>query len=101
MSSSASMTTAGRSACACSSQNPQTDPPAQAAPTARAPIANTHLIAEVENLRPWLAIDAGCGHGSDTLWLATRGWQVTAVDFSATALAHAQSVAETMGTDIT
>jgi 2-polyprenyl-3-methyl-5-hydroxy-6-metoxy-1,4-benzoquinol methylase len=61
---------------------------------------NAHLIAEVENLRPGLALDAGCGHGSDTLWLATRGWQVTAVDFSATALAHARSMAETMGTDI-
>ena len=61
---------------------------------------NAHLIAEVENLRPGLALDAGCGHGSDALWLATRGWQVTAVDFSATALAHARSMAETMGTDI-
>jgi 2-polyprenyl-3-methyl-5-hydroxy-6-metoxy-1,4-benzoquinol methylase len=64
----------------------------------RAP--NAHLIAAVENIRPGLALDAGCGHGSDTLWLATRGWQVTAVDFSATALAHARSMAETMGTDI-
>jgi 2-polyprenyl-3-methyl-5-hydroxy-6-metoxy-1,4-benzoquinol methylase len=61
---------------------------------------NAHLIAEVENLHPGLALDAGCGHGSDTLWLATRGWQVTAVDFSATALAHARSIAETMWTDI-
>jgi 2-polyprenyl-3-methyl-5-hydroxy-6-metoxy-1,4-benzoquinol methylase len=61
---------------------------------------NARLIAEVENLRPGLALDAGCGHGSDTLWLATRGWQVTAVDFSATALAHARSMAESMGTDI-
>jgi 2-polyprenyl-3-methyl-5-hydroxy-6-metoxy-1,4-benzoquinol methylase len=61
---------------------------------------NAHLIAEVEDLRPGLALDAGCGHGSDTLWLATRGWQVTAVDFSVTALAHARSMAETMGTDI-
>ncbi len=61
---------------------------------------NAHLVAEVENLRSGLALDAGCGHGSDTLWLATRGWRVTAVDFSATALAHARSMAETMGTDI-
>ncbi len=61
---------------------------------------NAHLIAEVESLRSGLALDAGCGHGSDTLWLATRGWRVTAVDFSATVLAHARSMAETMGTDI-
>jgi 2-polyprenyl-3-methyl-5-hydroxy-6-metoxy-1,4-benzoquinol methylase len=63
-------------------------------------LPNAHLIAEVENLRPGLALDASCGHGSDTLWLAARGWQVTAVDFSATALAHAQSMAETTGTEI-
>src|ERR1700761_6218794 len=62
--------------------------------------ANVHLIAEAEKLRPGRALDAGCGHGSDTLWLATHGWQVTAVDFSATALAHARSLGETMGTDI-
>jgi 2-polyprenyl-3-methyl-5-hydroxy-6-metoxy-1,4-benzoquinol methylase len=61
---------------------------------------NVHLIAEVSNLRSGLALDAGCGHGSDALWLARCGWKVTAVDFSATALAHAQSMAETMGADI-
>ncbi len=61
---------------------------------------NAHLTAEVENLRPGRALDAGCGHGSDTLWLATHGWQVTAVDFSAAALAHARSTAEALGADI-
>lgn len=58
---------------------------------------NAHLTAEVGDLRPGLALDAGCGHGSDALWLATRGWQVTAVDFAATALAFARSWAEAMG----
>jgi SAM-dependent methyltransferase len=61
---------------------------------------NAHLTAEVENLRPGRALDAGCGHGSDTLWLATHGWEVTAVDFSAAALAHARSTAEALGADI-
>ena len=61
---------------------------------------NAHLRTEVMNLRPGLALDAGCGHGSDTLWLAERGWQVTAVDFSATALAHARSTAEAVGADV-
>jgi 2-polyprenyl-3-methyl-5-hydroxy-6-metoxy-1,4-benzoquinol methylase len=61
---------------------------------------NAHLRAEVGNLRPGLALDAGCGHGSDTLWLAARGWRVTAVDFSATALAHARSTAEAAGAEI-
>ena len=43
---------------------------------------------------------AGCGHGSDTLWLAGRGWQVTAVDFATPALAYARSTAEGMGPDV-
>jgi SAM-dependent methyltransferase len=61
---------------------------------------NAHLTAEVGDLRPRRALDAGCGHGSDTLWLAARGWRVTAVDFAATALAHARSTAEAMGADV-
>ena len=64
-------------------------PPSRA--TERPP--NAHLRAEVEDLRPGRALDAGCGHGSDALWLAARGWQVTGVDFSATALAHARAAA--------
>jgi 2-polyprenyl-3-methyl-5-hydroxy-6-metoxy-1,4-benzoquinol methylase len=61
---------------------------------------NTHLVAEVDSLRPGRALDAGCGHGAETLWLAAHGWEVTAVDFSASALAHARSTAEALGPDI-
>lgn len=61
---------------------------------------NANLVAEVANLVPGRALDAGCGHGAETLWLAARGWQVTAVDFSAAALAHARSMAETAGAEI-
>jgi 2-polyprenyl-3-methyl-5-hydroxy-6-metoxy-1,4-benzoquinol methylase len=59
--------------------------------------SNAHLRGAVGDLRPGRALDAGCGHGAETLWLAGRGWQVTAVDFSATALAHARSAAEAAG----
>ncbi len=58
---------------------------------------NAHLTAEVAGLVPGHAVDAGCGHGAETLWLAAHGWQVTAVDFSASALAHARSMAEAAG----
>ena len=61
---------------------------------------NVHLTQTVADLRPGRALDAGCGHGSDTLWLAARGWQVTAVDFAATALANARSTAESVGADV-
>ncbi len=61
---------------------------------------NQWLTTEVAGLPPGLALDAGCGHGSDALWLAARGWHVTAIDFSASALAHARSTAEAMGADV-
>lgn len=61
---------------------------------------NEWLVAELANLSPGFALDAGCGHGAEALWLAARGWRVTAVDLSATALALARSRAEALGMDI-
>jgi 2-polyprenyl-3-methyl-5-hydroxy-6-metoxy-1,4-benzoquinol methylase len=61
---------------------------------------SAYLTATVGSLAPGRALDAGCGHGSEALWLAARGWQVTAVDFSATVLAHGRSTAATLGPDI-
>ncbi|HVJ19953.1 MAG TPA: class I SAM-dependent methyltransferase [Polyangiaceae bacterium] len=61
---------------------------------------NAHLLAEVGALRPGRALDAGCGHGAETLWLAAHGWEVTAVDFSASVLAHSRTRAEALGSDI-
>jgi 2-polyprenyl-3-methyl-5-hydroxy-6-metoxy-1,4-benzoquinol methylase len=58
---------------------------------------NAHLTSEFAGLAPGRALDAGCGHGADTLWLAAHGWRVTAVDFSASALAHGKSMAEAAG----
>lgn len=61
---------------------------------------NAHLMAEVTDLPPARALDAGCGHGADALWLAAHGWEVKAVDFSPAALAHGRSMAEAAGADI-
>ncbi|MBG6212776.1 MAG: class I SAM-dependent methyltransferase [Cryobacterium sp.] len=59
---------------------------------------NPQLVSETSELAPGHALDVGCGEGADALWLARRGWRVTAVDFSAVALeraaAHAASEAE-------
>jgi SAM-dependent methyltransferase len=61
---------------------------------------NAHLTGEVGGLGPGVALDAGCGHGADALWLAAHGWQVTAVDFSTAALAHARSSADAAGAEV-
>jgi SAM-dependent methyltransferase len=61
---------------------------------------NPFLTAEAEGLVPGRALDAGCGHGSESLWLAAHGWEVTAVDFSPTVLDHARSVAAAVGPDV-
>jgi SAM-dependent methyltransferase len=47
---------------------------------------NPVLAQEIEGLQPGTALDLGCGEGADALWLAQRGWQVTAVDVSHVAL---------------
>lgn len=64
------------------------------------------LLAEtVGPLRPGDALDLGCGAGGDTIWLAQHGWQVTAVDLSATAVdgvrkrAHELSVGDRVVTE--
>jgi 2-polyprenyl-3-methyl-5-hydroxy-6-metoxy-1,4-benzoquinol methylase len=61
---------------------------------------SAHLTKEAVGLPPGRALDAGCGHGADTLWLAAHGWQVTAVDFSAAALAHGRAMAAAAGTEL-
>ncbi|MGC4991952.1 SAM-dependent methyltransferase [Nocardia salmonicida] len=48
---------------------------------------NDVLAETVSDLPPGHALDLGCGAGGDTLWLADRGWHVTAADISAVALA--------------
>lgn len=61
---------------------------------------NAHLLSAIGDLPPGRALDAGCGNGSEAIWLAASGWQVTAVDFSVTALAHGRSTAQTVGPDV-
>ncbi|MGY1638819.1 class I SAM-dependent methyltransferase [Geodermatophilus sp. SYSU D00742] len=60
---------------------------------------NRQLVVEGSVLPPGTALDAGCGEGADALWLAERGWRVTAVDFSAVALERAAAHARARGLD--
>ena len=50
---------------------------------------NGALVAEVADLRPGRVLDVGCGEGADAVWLAGRGWDVTALDVSRVALDRA------------
>jgi SAM-dependent methyltransferase len=58
---------------------------------------NPHLMHEVGELSPGTAIDAGCGAGAEAIWLAEHGWQVTAADVAAGALAVAADRAAASG----
>lgn len=48
---------------------------------------NAALEREVAAVAAGTALDLGCGEGGDALWLARRGWVVTAVDIAPSALA--------------
>ncbi len=61
--------------------------------------ANPVLVAVVGGLPPGSALDLGCGEGGDAVWLAERGWTVTAVDVSATALGRASARAAEAGVE--
>jgi SAM-dependent methyltransferase len=61
---------------------------------------NPPLVAEAGDLAPGRALDAGCGEGADAIWLASRGWRVTAVDFATAALRRAREHADTLDADV-
>jgi SAM-dependent methyltransferase len=46
---------------------------------------------------PGTALELGCGHGGDALWLASLGWRVTATDVSATAVERVAAAARDSG----
>lgn len=55
------------------------------------------LSGEVGTMTPGRALDLGAGEGRNTVWLATKGWNVTAVDFSDVALDRGRQRAEAAG----
>ncbi|MDO8337747.1 MAG: class I SAM-dependent methyltransferase [Microcella sp.] len=55
---------------------------------------NPVLEAEAAHLVTGRAIDAGCGEGGDSLWLARRGWTVLGYDLSAVAVNRARAESE-------
>lgn len=61
---------------------------------------NRFLVECVSDLTPEGALDLACGEGRNAVWLAERGWSVTAVDWSAVAIARGRSLAEERGVDV-
>ncbi|MDQ2677298.1 MAG: FAD-dependent oxidoreductase [Actinomycetota bacterium] len=61
---------------------------------------NPQLVAEATELTPGTALDVGAGEGADSIWLATQGWTVTAVDISSVALDKGRVESEARGADI-
>src|SRR5437588_11801910 len=54
------------------------------------------VVAEVP-LRPCRALELGCGTGASAVWLAQQGFDVTALDLSAAAIACARQRADEAG----
>jgi len=61
---------------------------------------NGALVIEVGELTPGRALDVGCGEGADAVWLASRGWEVTALEVSGVALERAIGHARDAGVAI-
>jgi SAM-dependent methyltransferase len=61
---------------------------------------NGRLVAEVAGVTPGRALDVGCGEGADAIWLAQRGWTVTAIDVSEVAICRAREAAHPAGASV-
>ena len=61
---------------------------------------NPHLVSHVSGLGGGRALDVGSGEGADAIWLAERGWWVTALDVSTVALERGAKRAAEAGADI-
>lgn len=54
---------------------------------------NAVVVEQATSLPRGRSLDLACGEGRNALWLATRGWEVTGLDYSAVALDKARRVA--------
>ena len=54
---------------------------------------NGSVAAEISGLPPGRAVDLACGEGRNAIWLARRGWEVTAIDFSGVAVERGRGLA--------
>ncbi len=62
---------------------------------------NATLKSLLADAAPGAAVDLGAGEGRNAIWLASRGWDVTAVDFSEAGLATGRTRADSLGLTLT
>ena len=62
---------------------------------------NQFVAGELADLPAGSAVDLAAGEGRNAIWLATRGWSATAVDFSQVALDKGARLAADAGIDVT
>src|SRR5262249_51809762 len=60
---------------------------------------NQFVEAELSELPTGRALDLACGEGRNAIWLAQRGWQVTAVDFAEAGLDKGRQLSEGLDID--
>jgi SAM-dependent methyltransferase len=58
------------------------------------------LVSAVAGLRPGRALELAAGSGTNAVWLASQGWQTTAVDWSPVALGNGRARAEAAGVEV-
>jgi SAM-dependent methyltransferase len=58
---------------------------------------NRFVAAELAELAPGRVLDVACGEGRNAIWLASRGWHATGLDFSAAAIERAARLADEVG----
>jgi SAM-dependent methyltransferase len=61
---------------------------------------NASVVTLVRKLESGRALDVGCGEGADAIWLASLGWQVTAIDVSEVALRRARAAADQLEIEV-
>jgi SAM-dependent methyltransferase len=61
---------------------------------------NRFLEEEAADLPPGHALDVACGEGRNAIWLASRGWRVTGVDYSPVAIEKATRIASERGVEV-
>lgn len=61
---------------------------------------NRFVRAELADLPPGNGLDLACGEGRNAVWLAARGWRMTAIDFADRAIEKARDLAARHGVDV-